>query len=63
MFSYKTNVEYFKYSGSQITKDVRPTRESKFRIAIAKTEFKQKQTKKTLFTSKFDLRLTKKLAK
>jgi len=58
MFSYKTNVEYSKYFGSLITSDVRPTREIKCRIAIAKTEFKKKT-----FTSKFDLRLKKKLVK
>ena len=53
------NVECFKYLGSILTNDGRCTCEIKSRIAMAKTEFK----KKTLFTSKLDLNLRKKLVK
>jgi hypothetical protein len=49
------NVECFKYLGSMLTNDGRCTREIKSRIAMAK--------KKTLFTSKLDLNLRKKLIK
>ena len=53
------NVECFKYLGSLLTNDGRSTREIKSRIAIAKAAF----SKKTLFTSKLDLNLRKKLIK
>jgi hypothetical protein len=43
-----------------ITKDARCTCEIKFRIAMAKTAFNKK---KTLFTSKLELNLRKKLVK
>jgi hypothetical protein len=51
-------VEYFKYFGSMITKDVRGTREIKSRIAMGKAVFNKKNT---FFTSKLDLKLRKKL--
>jgi hypothetical protein len=54
------NVEEFTYLGSMITNDARCTREIKARIAIAKPTFNKK---KTLFTSKLDLELRKKLVK
>jgi hypothetical protein len=53
------NVEYFTYLGSMITNDARSTREIKSRIAMAKAAF----NKKTLFTSKLELNLKKKLVK
>jgi hypothetical protein len=53
------NVEYFNYLGSKITNDARCTREIKSRIAMAKADF----NKMTLFTSKLDLNLRKKLVK
>jgi len=46
------NVEYFNSVGSILTNDVRCTRDMKSRIAMAKAVFK----KKTLFTSKLDLK-------
>jgi len=46
------NVGYFKYLGSIITNNARCTCEIKSRIVMAKTEF----NKKTLFTSKLNLR-------
>jgi hypothetical protein len=52
-------VEYFNYLGSLLTSDARCTREIKFRTATAKAAFK----KKTLFTSKLDLNLRRKLVK
>jgi hypothetical protein len=52
------NVEYFNYWGSLITNDARCTREIKSRIATAKAAFNTK----TLFISKLDLNLRKKLA-
>jgi hypothetical protein len=55
------NVEYFNYLVSMITNDARCTCEIKSRIAMAKAAFKKK--KKTLFTSKLDLNLRKKLVK
>jgi hypothetical protein len=55
------NVEYFNYLGSMITNDARCTREIKSRIAMAEAAFNKK--KKTLFTSKLDLNLRKKLVK
>jgi hypothetical protein len=52
------NVECFKYLGSILTNDGRCMRDIKFRIAIARAAFNKK---KTLFTSKLDLNLRKKL--
>jgi hypothetical protein len=54
------NVEYFNYMGSTITNDARCKREMKSRISIAQAAF---NSKKTLFTSKLDLNLSKKLVK
>jgi len=54
------NVECFKYLGSMLTNDRRCTREIKSRIAMAKAAFSKKTT---LFTSKLDLNLRKKLIK
>ena len=54
------DVEYFKYLSSVITNDARCTREIKNRIPVAKAAFKRK---KTLFISKLDLNLRKKLVK
>jgi len=54
------NVEYFKYLASMITSDARCTCEIKSRIDMAKAGF---NTKKALFTSKFDVNLRKKLVK
>jgi hypothetical protein len=54
------NVEYFRYLSSMITNDARCTREIKSRIVGAKAELKKQ---KTLFTSKLDLHLRKKLVK
>jgi hypothetical protein len=54
------NVEHFNYLGSMITNDARCTCEMKSRITMAKATF---NTKKTLFTSKLDLNLRKKLDK
>jgi hypothetical protein len=54
------NVEYFNYLGSMITNDAMCTREIKSRIAMAKAAFNKK---KTLFTSKLDLNLIKKIVK
>jgi hypothetical protein len=54
------NMEYFKYLGSMLTKNGRFTCEIKSRIAVAKAAFNKK---KTLFTSKLDLHLRKKLVK
>jgi hypothetical protein len=53
------NVDYCNYLGSTITNDARCTREIKSRIAMAKAAF----NKKTLFTSKMDFNLRKKLVK
>jgi hypothetical protein len=53
------NVEEFNCFGSMITNDARCTRKIKARIAMAKAAF----NKKTLFTSKLDLELRKKLVK
>jgi hypothetical protein len=52
------NVEYFNHLGSLITSNARCTREIRLRIAMAKAAFNKK---KTLFTSKLDLNLRKKL--
>jgi hypothetical protein len=54
------NVEYFSYLGSLITNDARCTCEIKSRISMAKAAFNKK---KTIFTSKLDLILRKKLVK
>jgi hypothetical protein len=54
------NVECFKYLGSILTNDGRFTREIKSRIVMAKAAFNKK---KNLFTSKLDLKLSKKLVK
>jgi len=54
------NVECFKYLSSMLTNDGRCTCEIKSKIAIAKAAFSKK---KTLFTSKLDLNLRKKLIK
>ena len=54
------NVECYKYLGSMLTNDGRCTREIKSRIAMANAAFSKK---KTLFTSKLDLNLRKKLIK
>ena len=54
------NVECYNYLGSMLTNDGRCTREIKSRIAMAKAAFSKK---KTLFTSKLDLNLRKKLIK
>jgi len=54
------NVECFKYLGSMLTNDGRCTCEIKSSIAMAKAAFNKK---KTLFTSKLDLNLRKKLVK
>jgi hypothetical protein len=54
------NVKYFDYFGSMITNDARCIRETKSWIAMAKTAFNRK---KTLFTSRWDLNLRKKLVK
>jgi len=59
-FSCIWSVEYFKYLGSMLTNDGRCTCEIKSKIAIAKAAFNKK---KTLFTSKLDLNLRKKLLK
>jgi len=53
------NVECFKYLGRMLTNDGRCTCEIKSRIAMAKAAF----NKKTLFISKLDLNLRKKLVK
>jgi CRISPR/Cas system-associated exonuclease Cas4 (RecB family) len=53
------NVEHFNYLGSMISKYARCKGKIKFRLAKAKTAFK----KKTLFTSKLDSNLRKKLVK
>jgi hypothetical protein len=53
------NVEEFDYLASMITNDARCTREIKDRISMAKAA----SNRKTLFTSKLDLELRKKLVK
>ena len=53
------NVEYFNYLGSMITNDARCTREIKSRIAMTKAAF----NKNTLFTTRSDVNLMKKLIK
>jgi hypothetical protein len=54
------DVEYFNCLGSMITHDARCTREIKSRIVIAKAVFNKR---KTLFTSKLELHLRKKVVK
>jgi hypothetical protein len=54
------NVEYFNCLVSMITNDARCTCEIKSRIDMAKAGF---NTKKALFSSKFDVHLRKKLVK
>jgi hypothetical protein len=54
------NKEYFNYLGSIITNDARCTREIKSKIAMVKAAFNKK---KSLFTRKLDLNLSKKLVK
>ena len=54
------NMECFKYLGSILTNDGRCTCEIKSRIAMTTAAFIKK---KTLFTSKLDLNLRKKLVK
>ena len=54
------NVEYFNYLGSTITNDASCTCEIKSRIATAKAAVNKK---KTLFTSKLDSYIRKKLVK
>jgi hypothetical protein len=52
------HVEYLNYFGSLTTNDARCTGEITSRIAMAKAVFNKK---KTLFTSKLDLNVRKKL--
>jgi polysaccharide deacetylase 2 family uncharacterized protein YibQ len=54
------NVKNVNHLGSRITSDARCTREIKSRIVMAKAAF---NNKKTIFTSKLDLNLRKKLVK
>ena len=54
------NVEYFSYLGSMIANDARCTRDTKSWFAMANTAFNEK---KTLFASRLDLNLGKKLVK
>ena len=54
------NLECLNYFGSMITNDARCTRGIKYRIDIAKATCNRK---KTLFSSKLDLNLRKKLVK
>jgi len=54
------NEKYFNYSGNIITKEERCTSAMKSGIAMAKAAFSKK---KTLFSSKFDLNLRKKIVK
>jgi hypothetical protein len=53
-------MEFFKYLGIMLTNDVRCTCEIKSRIVMAKVAFNKTRT---LFTSKMDLELGKKLVK
>ena len=54
------NMDYFNCLGSVITNDARRTRETESSIVMAKAAF---NNKKTLFTSKLDSNLRKKLMK
>jgi hypothetical protein len=54
------NVEYFNYLGNMVKNDAKCTRKIKPRIDMEKAAFNKK---KTLFTSKLDLNLRKKLVK
>jgi hypothetical protein len=54
------NVEYFNYLGSMTTNDARCTRKIKYRIFMAKAAFSKK---KSIFTSKLDLNIRRKLVK
>jgi len=54
------NVESFKYLGSILTNDGRPTSEIKYSVAMAKAAF---NNRRVLFTSTLDLELRKKLVK
>jgi hypothetical protein len=54
------NLEYFNYLGGMITDEARCTREIKCSIPMAKAAFNRK---KTVFTSRLYLNLTKKLVK
>jgi hypothetical protein len=54
------NVEYFNYLGSMITNDAIRTHGNKSGISVAKAALSKK---KSLFTSKLDLNLRKKLVK
>jgi len=51
-------MKYFNYLGSVITNDERCTREIKTRISVAKAALNKKET---IFTSKLDLNLRKRL--
>jgi hypothetical protein len=53
-------VKYFNYFGGMITNDARCTRKTKSNIAMAKAAFDKKLT---LFTSKLDFNLRKKVVK
>jgi hypothetical protein len=54
------NVEYFNYLGSMTTNDARCTSKIKYNILKAKAALSEK---KSLFTSKLDLNIRKKLVK
>jgi hypothetical protein len=53
-------MEYFKYLGSEITKDARCARKIKHRIDMANAALSKK---KTVYTNKLDLNLRKKAVK
>jgi ABC-type uncharacterized transport system YnjBCD permease subunit len=55
-------MEHFTYLANIITNAARCTREIKSRLALAKAAFNKKK-KKTLFTSKLDLNLRRKLVR
>jgi hypothetical protein len=54
------NVEYLNCVGSMMTKDAKYTREIKYRIVMTKAAFNRQ---KTLFSSKLDLNIKRKLVK
>ena len=56
------NAKCFKYLGSILTDDGRCTCEIKSRIVMAKAAFNKKK-KKTLFTSKLDLKIEEETSK